>query len=170
MKLAHSVDFSFALNLPPAAAVGFVRDVRASLAHAAFIEDLEVSGAPETVVSARLPVNAALFGQQRLEFRSRLYPTPHGAQLGAIPFETDEPGWAEVSGEAEVSPGPEGAQVEYRFDITIHLRLPKAEKWGGRALTKMIEYTAQRVLETITASFPAAVQEAAREVEAAYAA
>lgn len=170
MDLTHSVRFGFALGLPPAAAAAFVRDVRTSLSHADFIEDLSVEGGPEAVVSARLPVNAALFGQRRLEFRSRLQRTPHGARLLALPLATDEPGWAEVAGEAGVRPDPAGSWVAYSFDITIHLRLPKAEKWGGQALTKMIRYTAQHVLASITAEFPAAVQAAAREVEASYAA
>lgn len=170
MDLTHAVRFGFALGLPPAAATAFVRDVRTSLAHASFIEDLSVEGELEPTVSARLPVNAALFGQRRLEFRSRLQRSPHGARLLALPFETDEPGWAEVAGEAEVRPDPAGSWVAYSFDITIHLRLPKAEKWGGQALTKMIHYTAQHVLTSLTAEFPAAVQAAAREVEASYAA
>lgn len=170
MNLSHAVTFTFDLSLPQSAAVLFVRDVEASLSRADFIEDLQVHYEPEAVVTANLPVNAALFGQQLLEFRSRLHPTPAGARLEALPIETDSPGWAEVSGEAIVKPLPAGSQVEYRFDITIHLRLPTPEKWGGKALIKMIEFTAQRVLENITSSFPSAVQAAAQEVEAAYAA
>lgn len=56
----------------------------------------------------------------------------------------------------------------YDFDITIHLNLPEPEKWGGRALLKMIHFTAQRVLESIAADFPEAIQTAATETEAAY--
>jgi hypothetical protein len=175
MTLTHSVAFDIALGLSVPEAVAFVRDVRLSLSRARFIENLSLEsptlerGEP-TTVSAHLPVNASLFGQQRLVFRSRLHPTPQGARLEAIPLDTDEPGWAEVSGEAQVTPDGEGSRVGYRFDITIHLRLPKAEKWGGRALIRMIEYTAQRVLENITQSFPEAVQAAALEAEAARAA
>jgi len=168
MNLSHAVSFSFSLNLPYSAGVDFVRDVEKSLSKASFIQDLEVVNSPDTVVTANLPVNAALFGQQLLMFRSCLHTTPKGARLEALSIDTDKPGWAEVSGEAVVSPLPTGSQVDYTFDITIHLRLPKAEKWGGQALTKMIEFTAQRVLENITASFPSAVQDAAQEVEAAY--
>lgn len=167
MDLSHAVSFTFDLSLPPAAAVRFVRDAGASLSKADFIENLEVK---DGVVTAHLPVNAALFGQQRLEFRSRLHPTPQGARLEALTLDTDAPGWAEVAGEAKVESAPGGSLVEYSFDITIHLKLPTPEKWGGKALVKMIEFTAQRVLENITASFPAAVQAAAQEVEAAYAA
>jgi hypothetical protein len=168
MELSHCVSFTFDLALPQIAAVDFVRDVKTSLSHADFIENLQVDDSG--TVSAYLPVNAALFGQQLLEFKSRLSPTVKGAQLTSLPLQTDELGWAEVSGEAVVSPRPIGSEVKYHFDITIHLRLPQAEKWGGRALTKMIEFTAQRVLENITSSFPKAVQRAAQQVEAAFAA
>lgn len=169
VTLSHKVSFEVTLKLPPVAAVAFVRDAEASLARADFIENLELAPDPPLmVVRAHLPVNASLFGQQRLEFRSRLHPTPQGARLEALPLETREPGWAEISGEAEVAPTPQGSSVTYHFNVTIHLRLPKAEKWGTRALSKMIEYTAKRVLENISARFPAAIQEAAREVEASY--
>ena len=122
----------------------------------------------ETTVRARIPVNAALFGQQELAFESRLLPTPRGAVLRSVPLEHLRPGWAEVAGEAEVRPHPGGSHVSYRFDIAIHLHLPEPERWGGRALLKMIHFTAERVLESITAEFPGAVQAAAREVEASY--
>ena len=167
MDLTHAVAFTFELSLPPAAAVRFVRDVPLSLSRADFIEDLQVT---DNVVNAHLPVNAALFGQQRLAFRSRLHPTAQGARLEALHLDTAAPGWAEVKGAARVGNAPGGSAVEYRFDITIHLKLPTPEKWGGKALVKMIEFTAQRVLENITANFPAAVQAAAQEAEAAYAA
>jgi hypothetical protein len=165
MQLTHTVDFTFSLALSQAAAVEFVRDAKHSLSKASFIENLEQH---EGIVTASLPVNAALFGQQVLHFRSRVLPTPKGARLEPLPLETDQVGWAEVAGEASVKPLPQGSQVTYHFDITIHLRLPKAEKWGGKALTRMIEFTAKHVLETITSGFPVAVQAAAKEVEQAY--
>lgn len=174
MKLSHSVSFNFDLILPQAEAILFVRDVSASLKNASFLENLQVdyTGQPaeQPIVSANIPVNAALFGQQLLAFESVLEPTPKGASLSSLSVETSEPGWAEVAGEATVYPRLQGSHVQYRFDITIHLHLPKAEKWGGKALTKMIEFTAQKVLENITSQFPCAVQNAAQEVEAAYAA
>lgn len=170
MQLTHAVDFTFALTLSQVAAVDFVRDVEKSLSKATFIEDLESTG---NIVTASLPVNAALFGQQLLHFRSKLVPTVKGARLEPLPLDTDpaeekQVGWAEVAGEALVKPLPQGSEVTYHFDITIHLLLPKAEKWGGKALTRMIEFTAKHVLETITSGFPKAVQEAAKEVEKAY--
>ena len=122
----------------------------------------------DDIVTASLPVNAALFGQQVLHFKSRVVPTTKGARLEPLALETNQIGWAEVAGEATVKPLPKGSEVRYHFDITIHLRLPKAERWGSKALIKMIEFTANRVLEHVTSSFPAAVQEAAKEVEKAY--
>ncbi len=170
MQLTHAVDFTFSLALSQVAAVEFVRDAKTSLSKASFIENLEQQ---DNIVTASLPVNAALFGQQVLHFRSRVVPTVKGARLEPLPLETDpekekQVGWAEVAGEATVKPLPQGSQVTYHFDITIHLLLPKAEKWGGKALTRMIEFTAKHVLETITSGFPKAVQQAAKEVEKAY--
>lgn len=184
MKITHSVQFDFDLILKQQDAIDFVRDAQVSLSKAPFINDLQTrrwselqvdaqetsAGEPTeaSLVSARIPVNAALFGQQELVFQSLLIPTSRGALLESLPLHDHKPGWAEVAGEAEVRPHPRGSQVTYRFDITIHLHLPEPEKWGGRALIKMIEYTAQRVLQNITSQFPGAVQTAAREVEAVY--
>lgn len=169
MDLSHSVTFTFDLALPRALAVAFVRDVEQSLARADFLEDLRVEPEGEGArVRASLPVNAAMFGQQRLRFESRLEPTPRGARLEGRPLPEERPGWARVSGEAEVAALPSGSRVEYRFDIAIHLALPEPERWGGRALLRMVEYTAEQVLRRVTAQFPEAVQRAAREVEAAY--
>lgn len=169
MDITHAVHFTFDLTLAPAEAVAFVRDVPRSLARAEFIRDMEVFTVGELRhVRAVLPVNAAFFGQQELTFESVLSPTVRGAELSPLPLSEPRLGWAEVAGRAEVQPLPSGSRVLYDFDITIHLNLPEPEKWGGRALLKMIHFTAQRVLENIAADFPAAVQAAAAETEAAY--
>lgn len=169
MDITHAVHFTFDLALAPAEAVAFVRDVPRSLARAEFIRDMEVFTVGELRhVRAVLPVNAAFFGQQELTFESVLSPTVRGAELSPLPLSEPRLGWAEVAGRAEVQPLPSGSRVLYDFDITIHLNLPEPEKWGGRALLKMIHFTAQRVLENIAADFPAAVQAAAAETEAAY--
>lgn len=169
MDIAHTVHFTFDLGLKPAEAVAFVRDVPRSLAYAAFIRDMEVFEVGKLKhVRAVLPVNAAFFGQQELTFESTLQPTVKGAELSPLPLSEPRLGWAEVAGRAEVQPLPSGSRVVYDFDITIHLNLPEPEKWGGRALLKMIHFTAQRVLENIAAAFPEAVQRAAAETEAAY--
>ncbi len=173
MKIAHAIHFTFDLDLAPAEAVAFVRDVRRSLAKAAFIRDMQVLTVAElTHVRAVLPVNAAFFGQQELTFESVLSHAARGAVLSPLPITEPQLGWAEVAGRAEVQglevPGlANGSRVVYDFDITIHLNLPEPEKWGGRALLKMVHFTAQRVLENIAADFPKAVQAAAAETEAA---
>lgn len=174
MDLTHEVSFVLDLDLPPAAAREFVRDVPRSLSQATFLADLQVvqgqasEGIPK-VVTATLPVNAALFGQRELPFRSELTYTEEGARLTGQSLTPDGPGWAEVSGDARVRPDGNACRVEYRFRITIHLALPAPEKWGGRALLRMIEFTARNVLQSVMETFPSAVRAAAREVEAAWA-
>lgn len=140
----------------------FVRDVERSLARAEFLTALVRRD--DGIVSAQLPVNAALFGQQRLRFRSRIVPTTSGGRLEGLELD-DVPGWARVDGEAIVVPIPDGCRLDYRFDIEIHLAVPQVEQWGGRALTKMIEVTADRVLARIGERFPDAVRDAARAYE-----
>ena len=168
MNIAHRIDFTFDLGLAPAEAVRFVQDVPRSLSRAAFIRDMAVFTVGELRhVRAVLPVNAAFFGEQELLFESLLTPTARGAELSPLPVSEPRLGWAEVAGRAEVHPLPSGSRVGYSFDIPIHLNLPEPDKWGGRALLKMIHFTAQRVLEGIAADFPRAIQ-AAAETEAAY--
>ncbi len=169
MTLDHEVAFDMALDLTPADALGFVRDVPRSLSHADFLRSLRLEPGDPVIVAADLPVNAALFGQRLLPFRSRLVSTARGAQLVGLPLEHDGPGWAQVDGEAEVGPTERGSRVRYRFHVRVHLRLPEAERWGGQALLRMIEYTAQTVLERVTAAFPRAIEAAARDAERAVA-
>ncbi len=167
MKLTRHVTFDVPSSLDRSTAVAFVRDAERSLSHADFLTSLhqDLTG----VVAAELPVNAALFGQQRLRFRSRLEPTPGGARLEGLDLD-DVPGWTRVSGEARVVPLPDGSRLDYRFEIEIHLALPEPERWGGRALVKMIEVTADQVLRRVCERFPAAVRAAARAYEARVAA
>jgi hypothetical protein len=167
VTLDHRVDFDLDLALAPADALEFVRDVPRSLAHADFLRSLRLEGHDPVVVAAELPVNAALFGQRLLPFRSELVATPHGARLIGLRLEHDGPGWAQVDGDAEVAPAAGGARVHYSFHVQVHLSLPEAERWGGQALLRMIEYTAQTVLERVTAAFPRALDAAARDAERA---
>ena len=169
MDLTHEVSFVLDLDLPREAARDFVRDVPRSLSQATFLSDLQVVEGKPKVVTAALPVNAALFGQRELPFRSELTYTADGASLSGLPLAPEGPGWAEVSGDARVLGAERGCRVEYSFRITIHLALPAPEKWGGRALLSMIEFTTQSVLRGVMGSLPAAVPAAAREVEAAWA-
>lgn len=194
MKITNTVKFDIHLALEQAAALDFVRDVRQSLAKASFLSDLQVSDVPaiptdgivdgivadradnhvlaaQTAlqhVQASIVVNAALFGERALSFQSYVRPTAKGALLEALPFDEPKLGWAEVSGDATVHPLPQGSRIRYHFDITIHLDLPEAEKWGGRALSKMIHFTAQRTLERIVSDFPVAIQAAADATHARY--
>ena len=176
MTLQHHVAFDFELALPWAEALAFVRDVPRSLARATFLEALTVVEGDPDLVRAALPVNAAFLGQRSLPFESELVVTEAGARLIGRPLDPEGPGWAEVDGVAEVVPLPAPgraaarARVRYRFDVRVHLRLPEPERWGGRALQHMIEFTARTVLERVTAQFPAAIEAAAAEAEAAVAA
>ncbi len=161
MELNH--EFAFVVDLPmsPMAAVAFVRDVPRSLSHAAFVSDLQVFAGDPAEVAASLPVNAALFGQHDVPFRSQLWPTADGARLAGLKIETEGPGWAEVHGEVRVVAAEGAARADYRFHIAVHLELPKAERWGGRALLSMIRFTAQTVLEDLASRFPEAIRAAA---------
>ncbi len=162
MEIRHEVRFALALDMTAAEATAFARDVSRTLAHADFLADLQVVAGEPAVVSAAIPVSAAMFGQRELPFRSVLVPTPAGARLEGTPLAPDGPGWALVSGEARVSPAGQGrARIDYAFDITVHLRLPRAERWGERALTRMIEYTARTVLTQVAAELRSSVARAA---------
>lgn len=170
MILTHHVTFDVDLGLDRGPAVDFVRDAERSLARADFLESLRTDrDGGDAVVRAELPVNAAMFGQRRLRFASRMRDAPTGATLEPVALD-ERPGWAEVAGRAHVRSRPgAGSRVHYAFELTIHLQLPEPERWGGRALIKMVEVTADAVLRRVSARFPEAVRQAAREAEAAYA-
>jgi len=162
----HVVRFEVEVELDLDDAIAFARDVSASLSRAAFLRDLTVGpphGGGVGTVTATLPVNAALFGQRDLPFRSRLHLVPAGARLEGLPIDADGPGWAQVSGGVDVTRSPRGSRLSYAFDIRVHVALPEPERWGGQALTKMIAYTASTVLTRVTDAFPAAVADAARD-------
>ena len=166
MTFDHAVRFELDVALSREEALSFVRDVPASLSRARFLRGLSV-GPPQGggigIVTATLPVNAALFGQRDLPFRSRLHRSDAGARLEGLPIDAPGPGWAEVSGSVDVTPLPTGSRLSYAFDLRVHVALPEPERWGGHALTKMIAYTASTVLARVTEAFPAAVAEAAAE-------
>lgn len=163
MDLSHEIRFSLAVDLAPDAATAFVRDVPRSLKRADFLADLQVVASRPPLVSAAIPVSAALFGQRELPFRSELHRTPTGARLVPITFDFDGPGWADVSGEAEVTPDGAGSTLDYSFNITVHVRLPESDHWGAQALVKMIRFTARTVLEKVMDRLPLAVAQAAAE-------
>jgi len=161
VDLSHEIRFSLPVDLPPGRAVAFVRDVPRSLRRADFLAELQVVTSNPPIVSAAIPVSAALFGQRELPFRSELHRTARGARLVPIDFDYDSPGWADVAGEAVVSPEGSGSRLDYTFHITVHVRLPEAEHWGTQALVKMIAYTTRTVLHKVMNQLPAAVSAAA---------
>ncbi|CAN5516499.1 DUF3809 domain-containing protein [soil metagenome] len=172
MKVHHQLKTTLDLPLAPREALAFVQNVQVSLRRVRFMQGLRVVPAGDrgsrARVRANVPVVVPLIGPYQLEFESALESTPRGARLHALPpADGGKKGWAEVSGEAEVSPLPSGSRLAYALDITVHVTLPEPEGWGGRALLKMVEVTAQKVVADITQDFPEAVGKAALELERA---
>lgn len=161
MDLRHEVSFSLLSPMTMEQAKEFVVDVPASLRFADFLAELQVLTGQPPVVSAAIPVSAAMFGQRELPFRSELHLTAAGARLVPLVIEPEGPGWAEVAGEAKVSDLGRDRRLDYSFEVAVHLRLPPAERWGTQALVRMIEFTAQTVLRRVTAQLPEAVSRAA---------
>jgi hypothetical protein len=169
VTLDHVIGFEVPIAAPAPVAVAFVQDVARSLEYARFLRGLRVDAGPPSVVEASLPINAALFGQRDLPFRSTLTPTQHGARLDGLDVSPSGPGWAMVSGDAVVRASGGGSIARYDLLVTVHVALPEADRWGTRALVRMIEYTAETVLTRLTAAFPEAVARAAHETERALA-
>lgn len=161
MKLTEGLKFGFSTHLSEADALEFVRDVQRSLAGAHLADSLRLSGGSPELVSASLPVNTPLFGRRELPFVSELHLTPDGARLVPTATETAGRGWAEVGGEARVAPHAAGSHIDYALDLTIHLQLPDADRWGTKALTKMIELTASSVLRQLSERLRSSVEAAA---------
>lgn len=162
MKLTESLEFGFSSELSEPEALEFVRDVQRSLAGTFLLEDLQVRAGDPALVSANLPVNTPLFGRRELPFVSELHLTSTGALLLPRTTTTDGRGWAAVGGEARVAPEGPGSRIEYALDLTIFLDVPEADRWGTRALTKMIEMTAGSVLRQLSGRLRSSVEEAAR--------
>lgn len=161
MRLTEDLRFGFSTQLSEAAALAFVRDVERSLAGQHLADSLRVQSGSPTLVSASLPVNTPLFGRRELPFVSELHVTPSGARLVPTTTETQGRGWAEVGGEAQVVPEGAGSRIDYALDLTIHLQLPEADRWGTKALTKMIELTASSVLRQLSERLRSSVESAA---------
>jgi Protein of unknown function (DUF3809) len=145
------VDREFDLPHPgtPEQAVAFVQDVPLSLALVPFIRNLRLEGSD---VFADLRIDAPIIGEQLLDFHSRLEPSSDGARL--IALERDGKAWAEVAGVATVSAAGASAKIVYTLRIVVHLTLPLAEGWGGKAFEKMAHATAQRSIERLSLEFP----------------
>lgn len=167
MELSYPFSFAVSLACDAEDALAFVRDVPGSLRHAEVLSDLQVVRGEPSVISASLPVSAALFGQHELPFRSALHDTPDGARLEALPVVAKGPGSAEVGGAAAVRALPSGSEVDYSFVITVRLSLPEGGKWGEKALLKLVNLTALSVLRSVASRLEPAVARAASEFEPA---
>jgi carbon monoxide dehydrogenase subunit G len=145
------VEREFVLDFPgtPEQAVVFVQDVPLSLAKVPFIQHLRLEGSD---VFADLRIDAPIIGEQHLDFHSRLEPTSDGAKL--IALERSGKAWAEVAGRAQVTPDGVNSSIRYQLRIVVHLELPVADRWGGKAFEKMAHATAQRSIERLSLEFP----------------
>lgn len=165
MELSYPFSFTVGLGCAVDDALTFVRDVPGSLRYAEVLSDLQVIHGDPSVISASLPVSAALFGQHELPFRSALLDTPDGARLEALPVVAKGPGSAEIGGAAVVREVPGGSEVDYSFVITVRLALPEGGKWGEKALIKLVNLTAGTVLRSVASRLEPAVARAAAEFE-----
>ena len=149
------VDRTFNIPFPGSsdAGIAFIRDVKKSLENVSFIRNLRVEGDD---VFAHLRIEVPFLGERLLDFRSTLSPQPDGANL--ISHQLEGKFWAEVNGEGTVTATGETSSIQYHLKALVHLELPVAEKWGGRAFAKMAEATAQRTIERMAQEFPIGVR------------
>ena len=163
MKLEVEREFVLAHPGTSKQAIAFVQNVPVSLAHVPFIRNLRLEGSD---VFADLRIDAPIIGEQHLDFHSRLETTEDGARL--ISLERSGKAWAEVGGQAHVTPerldslNSANSSIRYRLRIVIHLELPVTDRWGGRAFEKMVHATAQRSIERLSLEFPEGVLAAMR--------
>ncbi len=100
----------------------------------------------------RLCGEAPVFGRVCFPFESRLLGGER-AELEPIPLEA-EPFWAELGGVGEA----DRSGLYYRVRLVIHARLPAGEKWGGRALRRLVEAALRRNLTRALAALPESVE------------
>ena len=148
------VDRQFDIPFPGSVddGIAFIRDVKKSLENVSFIRNLRIEGHD---VFAHLRIEVPFLGERLLDFKSSLEPVPDGANL--IAQKLDGKFWAAVNGEGRVSGGGATSNIHYHLRAEVHLELPVAEKWGGRAFAKMAEATAQRTIERMAQEFPIGV-------------
>lgn len=165
MELSYPFSFTVAVAADERQAREFVRDVPRSLRYAEVLKELRLAGGEPQVISASLPVSAALFGQHVLPFASALHHTDAGARLEPLPVTTTGPGTAEIGGTASVRAATGGSEVDYEFVIKVRLDLPEGGKWGERALLKMVRLTALAVVRSVAAELQPALARAAEEFD-----
>jgi hypothetical protein len=129
-------------------AILYLTDVQKSLAHVPFIDGLRLE---QNHVYADLVVEVPVLGTQRLDFHSVLEPHNTGANLIAQPLQGRA--WAEVSGQGKAIQTNVKVEILYGLQIIVHLELPTADKWGGRAFEKMAQATAKTAIERMTKDF-----------------
>ncbi len=148
------VDRQFDIPFPGSVddGIAFIRDVKKSLENVSFIRNLRVEGSE---VFAHLRIEVPFLGERLLDFKSTLEPVPDGANL--VAQKLDGKFWAAVNGEGRVSGTGATSSIHYHLRAEVHLELPVADKWGGRAFAKMAEATAQRTIERMAQEFPIGV-------------
>jgi carbon monoxide dehydrogenase subunit G len=157
MKLEVEREFVLVYPGSSAQAIAFVQNVPVSLAHVSFVRNLRLEGSD---IFANVRIDAPIIGEQLLDFQSRLEMTEDGARLVAL--ERTGKAWAEVAGQAHVTPDGTASSIRYQLRIVIHLELPVTDRWGGRAFEKMAHATAQRSIERLSLEFPEGVLAAMR--------
>lgn len=167
IRLTREVRFDIPTQLDAQESLEFLRNPSLALQEVDFLSRVLVH--PDKRVTAELPVNAAFFGKRTVRFDSQVENLPNGARLVSLPS-MDETAVVKVAGQATVGDGAEGSILRYDFQFELIVHVPEPERWGGRALLKMVEFTADRMLEKITAEFPEAVRVAAQRQEAVHAA
>jgi Protein of unknown function (DUF3809) len=148
------VEREFRLEYPSTLeqAVLYLQDVSKSLANVSFIKNLRFE---PPHVYADLTVDVPVLGEQHLDFHSVLELHALGANLIAQPRQGRA--WAAVAGQGTVEAN-QTIEILYVLQITVHLELPSAEKWGGRAFEKMAQATAKTAIERMTKEFGLGVQ------------
>ncbi len=129
-------------------AVLYLTDVKKSLAHVSFIENLRLE---QNHIFADLVVDVPVLGSQCLDFDSILEPHATGANL--VAQKREGRAWAAVSGQGRAVQTNNQTQIHYALQIAVYLELPSTDKWGGRAFEKMAQATAKTAIERLTREF-----------------
>jgi hypothetical protein len=97
-------------------------------------------------IKGQINTKVVLLGEVSLPFHSRLVDLGLGrAGLEALAIDSPPPFWAELSGEGHATQG----QLHYQMHLRVHAQLPEGEKWGGKALRRMVEATFERAIERV---------------------
>ncbi len=147
MELEHH--FAFRLVAPPEKARDLLFAPERVFSALPGLEGLQRQG---DRFKGRLCGEAPIFGRVCFPFESRLRGRER-AELEPIPLER-ESFWAELGGVGEA----ERDELRYRVRLVLHARLPAGEKWGGRALRRLVEAALRRNLTRALAALPERVE------------